>query len=228
MGQGRPACPASMAACKRSRTAARSTPPQSLLACCPLACWLHPGAAPDDLNLCLDHQTVAHGEAVHDLQERTFLRRAQNSDAEFPACHRAAAHTAATQQAFAKQQRVTTAASESASAAPKLPKVAATTGNGAFTLPNRTFDSSMNFFHPQSCSFLQKRCSVSLYLDFRGSWFTTAIVNCTGAESNRRAGNELISSRGGCYLDLRGSWFTTAIVNCGATKKEQEIAAINI
>ena len=44
--------------------------------------------------------------------------------------------------------------------------------------PPRTFDSSMNFFHPQSCSFLQKRCSVSLYLDFRGSWFTTAMVNC--------------------------------------------------
>jgi hypothetical protein len=27
--------------------------------------------------------------------------------------------------------------------------------------PSSTLDSSMNFFHPQSCSFLQKRCSVS-------------------------------------------------------------------
>ena len=44
----------------------------------------------------------------------------------------------------------------------------------------RALLSSMNFFHPQSCSFLQKRCSVSLYLDFFGSWLTTAMVNCRG------------------------------------------------
>ena len=44
--------------------------------------------------------------------------------------------------------------------------------------PSRTLLSSMNFFHPQSCSFLQNLCSVSLYLDFFGSLFTTAMVNC--------------------------------------------------
>mmetsp|Transcript_8792 Transcript_8792/g.22636 ORF Transcript_8792/g.22636 Transcript_8792/m.22636 type:complete len:218 (-) Transcript_8792:923-1576(-) len=44
--------------------------------------------------------------------------------------------------------------------------------------PSRTFDSSMNFFHPQSCSFLQNRWRVSEYLDFLGSLFTTAMVNC--------------------------------------------------
>ena len=44
--------------------------------------------------------------------------------------------------------------------------------------PSITLLSSMNFFHPQSCSFLQKRCSVSLYLLFLGSLFTTAIVTC--------------------------------------------------
>ena len=44
--------------------------------------------------------------------------------------------------------------------------------------PSRTFESSMNFFHPQSCSFLQNRCRVSEYLDFFGSLFTTAMVNC--------------------------------------------------
>jgi len=27
--------------------------------------------------------------------------------------------------------------------------------------PSSTLFTSMNFFHPQSCSFLQKRCSVS-------------------------------------------------------------------
>ena len=29
------------------------------------------------------------------------------------------------------------------------------------TNPSATLESSMNFFHPQSCSFLQKRCRVS-------------------------------------------------------------------
>mmetsp|Transcript_10448 Transcript_10448/g.28560 ORF Transcript_10448/g.28560 Transcript_10448/m.28560 type:complete len:216 (-) Transcript_10448:528-1175(-) len=43
--------------------------------------------------------------------------------------------------------------------------------------PSSTLDSSMNFFQPQSCSFLQKRCSVSEYLDFLGSLLTTAMVN---------------------------------------------------
>ena len=44
--------------------------------------------------------------------------------------------------------------------------------------PSRTLLSSIDFFHPQSCSFLQNLCSVSLYLDFFGSLFTTAMVNC--------------------------------------------------
>mmetsp|Transcript_23473 Transcript_23473/g.58159 ORF Transcript_23473/g.58159 Transcript_23473/m.58159 type:complete len:284 (+) Transcript_23473:1497-2348(+) len=44
--------------------------------------------------------------------------------------------------------------------------------------PSSTLDSSINFFHPQSCSFLQNRCRVSEYLDFLGSLFTTAMVNC--------------------------------------------------
>mmetsp|Transcript_78822 Transcript_78822/g.190949 ORF Transcript_78822/g.190949 Transcript_78822/m.190949 type:complete len:291 (-) Transcript_78822:350-1222(-) len=44
--------------------------------------------------------------------------------------------------------------------------------------PSITFESSMNFFQPQSCSFLQNRWSVSEYLLFFGSLFTTAIVNC--------------------------------------------------
>eukprot|EP00983_Pelagomonas_calceolata_P068820 1150099-Pelagomonas_calceolata.AAC.8 len=43
--------------------------------------------------------------------------------------------------------------------------------------PSSTLDSSMNFFQPQSCSFLQKRCSVSAHAGARGhegarqSWF---------------------------------------------------------
>lgn len=44
--------------------------------------------------------------------------------------------------------------------------------------PSNTLLNSMNFFQPQSCSFLQKRCNVSLYLLFLGSLFTTAMVNC--------------------------------------------------
>ena len=66
--------------------------------------------------------------------------------------------------------------------------------------PSKTLESSMNFFHPQSCSFLQNRCRVSAerfrnvdqhwhgflgifwgvpeYLDFLGSLLTTAMVNC--------------------------------------------------
>ena len=44
--------------------------------------------------------------------------------------------------------------------------------------PSASLSRDMNFFHPQSCSFLLKRCSVSEYLDFLGSRFTTAIVNC--------------------------------------------------
>ena len=44
--------------------------------------------------------------------------------------------------------------------------------------PSSTLESSMNFFQPQSCSFLQKRWRVSEYLLFLGSLFTTAMVNC--------------------------------------------------
>ena len=44
--------------------------------------------------------------------------------------------------------------------------------------PSKTLPSSINFFHPQSCSFLQNRCKVSEYFDFFGSLFTTAMVNC--------------------------------------------------
>lgn len=63
-----------------------------------------------------------------------------------------------------------------------------------------TLDSSMNFFQPQSCSFLQKRCSVSEYLDLRGSWFTTAIVNCgktagSSIQQNQQHGGQEASQR---------------------------------
>lgn len=72
--------------------------------------------------------------------------------------------------------------------------------------PSSTFEISINFFHPQSCSFFQNRCNVSAkvskflkyshgyiwkshynskwqtnqpeYFDFLGSLFTTAMVNC--------------------------------------------------
>lgn len=36
--------------------------------------------------------------------------------------------------------------------------------------PSSTFDSSMNFFHPQSCSFLQNRCNVSGILHITHTW----------------------------------------------------------
>ena len=51
------------------------------------------------------------------------------------------------------------------------------TSVSATVKPSSTLLNSMNFFQPQSCSFLQKRCSVSEYLLFFGSLLTTAMVN---------------------------------------------------
>ena len=72
--------------------------------------------------------------------------------------------------------------------------------------PSSTLDSSMNFFHPQSCSFLQKRCRVSEYLLFFGSLFTTAIVNCAKwLQPERKKGASGVSlGRGRRLLVRRG------------------------
>ena len=71
--------------------------------------------------------------------------------------------------------------------------------------PSVTFPSSMNFFHPQSCSFLQKRCSVSEYLLRLGSRFTTAIVNCAKwlHPAGARGKNDGLGERGARKGGLR-------------------------
>lgn len=71
--------------------------------------------------------------------------------------------------------------------------------------PSKTFESSINFFQPQSCSFFQNRCSVS-----------AEICNCVNKNMQRffkihcKRPNVVYPPE---YLDFLGSLFTTAIVN---------------
>ena len=48
------------------------------------------------------------------------------------------------------------------------------TSVSATVKPSSTLESSINFFHPQSCSFLQKRCSVSAIKGAKSSYCSPA------------------------------------------------------
>jgi len=72
--------------------------------------------------------------------------------------------------------------------------------------PSCNFDSSINFFHPQSCSFFQNRCSVSEML---------LSVNYSCRRQAKALGKPDSSSLNSPeYLDFLGSLLITAIVNC--------------
>lgn len=80
--------------------------------------------------------------------------------------------------------------------------------------PSSTLDSSMNFFQPQSCSFLQNRCKVSVATGEgrlgQGLQGAPAVHGRGG--SGRGASRRLAHSPE--YFDFFGSLFTTAMVNC--------------
>ena len=73
--------------------------------------------------------------------------------------------------------------------------------------PSSTLLSSMNFFQPQSCSFLQKRCRVSAEQPDQ-----SLSCKCTSTAKGLRPFKLLLLSPE--YLDFFGSLLTTAMVNC--------------
>jgi hypothetical protein len=87
----------------------------------------------------------------------------------------------------------------------------------SFTVkPSSTFDSSINFFQPQSCSFLQKRCSVSAGSSTSSVQLRSSAADRIGLLSAGLAGVPvlLIPRAAPEYLLFFGSLLTTAIVNC--------------
>ncbi len=53
--------------------------------------------------------------------------------------------------------------------------------------PSSTLDSSMNFFQPQSCSFLQKRCRVSAADDSSQGVFAEYYIMSNPPQSSKTA-----------------------------------------
>lgn len=74
--------------------------------------------------------------------------------------------------------------------------------------PSNTFDSSMNFFHPQSCSFFQNRCNVSAEFTFN------QLHRCRNLKKKKTHTSKPKLTNQPEYFDFFGSLFTTAIVNC--------------